>query len=142
MTIQTTAPLEAYVGGERAALDDVPATVERAVAGVAAAQAGLRALTSADRAAILDRLGAALAGDVERLADELVAEAGFLTRRDMVLEVERAIDVVTLTAAATREGFDQLVNLEGSPRGRDAIGIVSGSRTARCSRSPRSTGRS
>ena len=123
MTPHTTAP-EAFVGGRRTPLDDPAATIEAAVAGVAAAQHALRALSSADRAAILDRLGVALATDVERLADELVAEAPFLTRRDMVLEVERAIDVLTLTAAATREGFDEVVNLEGSPRGRDALGIV------------------
>lgn len=115
---------EAFVRGRRTALDDPAATMEAAVAGVVAAQPMLRGLSSADRAAILDRLAAALRQDVERLADELVAEAGFLTRRDMVLEVERAIDVCTLTAAAVREGFDDLVNLEASPRGRDAFAIV------------------
>ena len=116
--------LEALVAGRRRPLDDEATVVEAAVAGVAAAQAGLRSLSAADRAAILDRLAAALAEDVDRLADELVAEAGFLTRADMVLEVQRAIDVVTLTAAATREGFDEVVNLEASPRGRGAIGLV------------------
>jgi acyl-CoA reductase-like NAD-dependent aldehyde dehydrogenase len=115
---------ETYIAGRRAPLDDPEDAIEAAVAGVAAAQDGLRALSAADRAAILDRLAAALAEDVERLADELVAEAGFLTRGDMVLEVQRAIDVVTLTAAATREGFDEVVNLEGSARGRGAIGLV------------------
>ena len=117
-------PLEAFVAGRRTPLTDPAATIEAAVAGAAAAQHGLRALSSADRAAILDRIGVALAHDVERLADELVAEAPFLTRGDMVLEIERAIDVLTLTAAATREGFDELVNLEGSTRGRNAIGII------------------
>jgi acyl-CoA reductase-like NAD-dependent aldehyde dehydrogenase len=121
-TIGTTT--EALVAGRRTALDDPAATIETAVAGVAAAQPRLRRLSSADRAAILDGLAAALREDVERLADELVAEAGFLTRRDMVLEVERAIDVCTLTAAATREGFDEVLNLEASPRGRDTLAIA------------------
>lgn len=115
---------EAFVGGKRTALDDPAATMKAAVAGVVAAQPMLRRLSSADRAAILDRMAAALREDIERLADELVAEAGFLTRRDMVLEVERAIDVCTLMAAATREGFDEVVNLEGSPRGRDTLAVV------------------
>jgi len=42
----------------------------------------------------------------------------------MVLEVQRAIDVFTLAAAATREGFDEVVNLAASPRGRDTLAIV------------------
>ena len=115
---------EAFVAGRRTTLDDPEATIETAVAGLVAAQPRLRSLSSADRAAILDSLAAALREDVERLADELVAEAGFLTRRDMVLEVERAIDVCTLTAAAVREGFDRIVNLEASPRGRESFAIV------------------
>lgn len=115
---------EAFVGGRRTALDDAAATIEAAVAGVVAAQPVVRGMSSADRAAILDRMAALLREDIEQLADELVAEAGFLTRRDMVLEVERAIDVCTLTAAATREGFDEIVNLEASPRGRDTLAIV------------------
>lgn len=117
-------PAEAYLAGERTALDDPAAVIESAVARAVAVQPVLRRLSSADRAAILDRLASALAADVERLADELVAEAGFLTRRDMVLEVHRAIDVVTLTAAAVREGFDEVVNLDGSPRGRDTLAVV------------------
>jgi len=115
---------QALVGGRRLDLTDPAATIEAAVAGVVASQRALRDLTAADRAAILDRLGAALGADAERLADDLVAEAGFLSRGDMVLEVQRAVDVVTLTAAAAREGFDSLVNLEGSVRGRGAMGIV------------------
>lgn len=123
-SVPVRAPAEAFVGGARTALTDPQATIEAAVAGVAAAQPGLRRLSSADRAAILDRLVAALGADVDRLADELADEARFLTRGDMVLEVERAIDVCTLAAAATREGFDEIVNLEASPRGRDTLAIV------------------
>ncbi len=113
---------EALVGGARIAPDDD--AVERAVAGAAAALGETRRLPAARRAAILDRVAAGLARDADRLAEELARESGFLTRRDMVLEVERAIDVCTLTAAASREGFDEIVNLEGSPRGADTLAIV------------------
>ena len=116
--------VEAFVRGERIALGDDWSVVEDAVAGVAGAARAVRRISSADRAAVLDRLASGLTADIERLADELVAEAGFLTRRDMVLEVERAIDVCRLTAAAVREGFDSTANLEGSPRGRDTIAFV------------------
>lgn len=121
---QVSAPVEAFVGGQRIPLAEGRSLVDRAIVGVVAAQPRLRRLSSADRAAILDRLAAALGTDIGRLADELVSEAGFLTRRDMVLEVERAIDVCRLTAAATREGFDSVVNLEGSLRGRDTVALV------------------
>jgi acyl-CoA reductase-like NAD-dependent aldehyde dehydrogenase len=120
----TTQAAEAFVSGSRISLDDPRTTMETAVAGVAAAQAGLRSLSSADRAAILDRVVAMLAADVDSLADELADEARFLTRNDMVLEVQRAIDVCTLTAAAVREGFDRVANLAGSPRGRDTLAVV------------------
>jgi acyl-CoA reductase-like NAD-dependent aldehyde dehydrogenase len=121
---RASASAEAFVGGVRTPLDDPQATIETAVAGVVAAQPGLRELSSADRAAILDRIVAMLSEDVESLADELADEARFLTRNDMVLEVQRAIDVCTLTAAAVREGFDRVVNLAGSARGRDTLAVV------------------
>lgn len=119
-----TETLEALVGGERVPLADPEAMLEGAVAGVVAAQAEVKRLSAAERAAILDRVAAALRERAGTLADELAAEAGCLTRNDMVGEVDRAIDTATLTAAATREGFDTLVNLDGSSRGRDAISIV------------------
>lgn len=115
---------EAFVGGERRSLDDPAAVVEAAVAGVVAAQAVTLSLSHAERAVVLDGIAAALRERAVPLADELAAEAGCLTRNDMVGEVERAIDVATLTAAAVREGFDEVVNLDGSSRGRDAISLV------------------
>lgn len=118
------AALEAFLGGRRVPFSDPEASAEAAVAGVVASQPEVKRLSAADRAAILDRLAAALGVRAVPLAAELAAEAGCLTRKDMELEVERAIDVITLCAAAAREGFDELVNLEGSPRGRDAISIV------------------
>jgi acyl-CoA reductase-like NAD-dependent aldehyde dehydrogenase len=120
----TTDTLEAFVGGARVPLADPAAVVESAVAGLVASQDAVRALSGAERAAILDRVAAALAERASALADELAAEAGFLTTKDMVGEIARTIDLATLTAAATREGFDELVNLDGSSRGRDAICIV------------------
>jgi acyl-CoA reductase-like NAD-dependent aldehyde dehydrogenase len=123
-TLPASVSAEAYVGGVRTPLADPRATIETAVAGVAAAQPRLRELSSADGAAILDRVVAMLNEDVDSLADELADEARFLTRNDMVLEVQRTIDVCTLTAAAVREGFDRVVNLAGSPRGRDTLAVV------------------
>jgi aldehyde dehydrogenase (NAD+) len=120
----TTETLDAFVGGERLPLTDPAAVVETAVAGLVAAQDEAHALSDAERAAILDRIAAALAERATELADELAAEASFLTTKDMVGEIERTIDLATLTAAAVREGFDELVNLDGSSRGRDAIAIV------------------
>ena len=61
-TLSASASAEAFVGGVRTPLADPEATIETAVAGVVAAQAGLRELSSADRAAILDRDR----GDAER----------------------------------------------------------------------------
>src|SRR6201994_3714968 len=124
LSASASASAEAFVGGVRTPLGDPEATIETAVAGVVAAQAGLRELSSADRAAILDRIVVMLNEDVDSLADELADEARFLTRNDMVLEVQRTIDVCTLTAAAVREGFDRVANLAGSPRGRDTLAVV------------------
>ena len=123
-TFPASASAEAFVSGVRTPLRDAQATIEAALDGVVAAQPSLRQLSSADRAAILDRLVSVLSQDVDSLADELADEARFLTRNDMVLEVHRAIDVCTLTAAAVREGFDEIVNLAGSPRGRDTVAVV------------------
>ncbi|MEZ5076791.1 MAG: aldehyde dehydrogenase family protein [Solirubrobacterales bacterium] len=122
----TTAPArpEAFVGGRREPFSDPEGSAEAAVAGAVSAQAEVKALSAADRAAILDRLAAALGERSAPLAAALAAEAGCLTRKDMELEVERAIDVITLCAAAAREGFDELINLEGSTRGRNAFSIV------------------
>jgi acyl-CoA reductase-like NAD-dependent aldehyde dehydrogenase len=124
MATTAAGTLEAFVAGKRLPLTEPEATTEAAIAGVVAAQDSVLALSAAERAAILDRIAAALRERALPLADELAAEAGCLTRNDMIGEVERAIDTVTLTAAATREGFDELVNLDASSRGANAISIV------------------
>jgi acyl-CoA reductase-like NAD-dependent aldehyde dehydrogenase len=112
----------AFIGGEDATLDD--AAVERAVAGVSAAIAQTRRLSSYDRAAILDKVVLSLKADADAIVEEMTDESGCLTRRDMVLELERTIEVFSLSAAAAREGIESLVNLDAALRGRDATGIV------------------
>lgn len=112
----------AFIGGDDISLDD--AAIERAVAGVAAALAVTRLLSSYDRAAILDRIIIALKADAEAIVDAMTDESGCLTRRDIVLELERTIEVFSLSAAVAREGIEGLVNLAAALRGRDATGIV------------------
>ena len=114
--------VSAFIGGEDVSLD--AAAVERAVAGVAAAMPELRRLSSYDRAAILDRVVLALKADAEAIIDAMTDESGCLTRRDMALELERTLEVFSLSAAVAREGIEGRVNLDAALRGRDATGIV------------------
>jgi acyl-CoA reductase-like NAD-dependent aldehyde dehydrogenase len=110
------------IRGSRAPLG--PEAIETAVAGIAASLRPLRALSSFDRAAILDRIAAALRDDRQELAEALARESGYLTLRDMLLEVDRSIDVFTLSAALARVGLEETVNLDAVARGRSAIGLV------------------
>ncbi len=110
------------VGGRKVVLD--AAMIEAAVAGVVSASPGLRGLSSFDRAAILDKVAAALSSDKAALARRLANESGYLTLRDMVLEVERTIEVFTLAAAVARVGMEETVNLDAVSRGRNTVGIV------------------
>lgn len=114
-----TNPCDAFVGGRR--VPPSPESTEEAVTRAVAAMTQLKRLSGADRAAILDRAAARLQAGAESLATTLADESGTLSRQDMVLEVQRAIDVCTLSAAAARTGFGEMVNLEGSPRGRDTL---------------------
>jgi aldehyde dehydrogenase (NAD+) len=114
--------LRALVGGEAVSLD--AGTVERAVAGVAAATAETRRFSSYDRAAILDKVVLALKADADAIVDAMTDESGCLTRCDMVLELERTIEVFSLSAAVAREGITSTVNLDAAARGNDATGIV------------------
>ena len=120
--IDKNAVPRAFIGGENVALDD--AATERAVAGVAASIVQTKRLSSYERAAILDAVVLALKADADAIVDEMTEESGCLTRRDMVLELERTIEVFSLSAAVAREGIDSTVNLAAALRGRDAIGIV------------------
>src|SRR5277367_2380764 len=97
--ISTEAPL-GYLGGEVRRLD--AAAVEAAVSGAVSAARAVKALSSFDRAAILDAVVEDLRARKAELARAMAAESGYLTLRDMMLEVDRTIDVFTLCAAAAR----------------------------------------
>jgi acyl-CoA reductase-like NAD-dependent aldehyde dehydrogenase len=112
----------AFVGGEDITLDE--AAVERAIAGAVAAMPEIRRFSSYDRAAILDRVVASLKADADAVVDAMTEESGCLTRRDMVLELERTTEVFSLSAAVARDGIETLVNLDAALRGRDATGLV------------------
>jgi acyl-CoA reductase-like NAD-dependent aldehyde dehydrogenase len=114
--------VEAFVGGENVALTD--AVIERAVAGVTATIARTRHLSSYERAAILDKVVLGLKADADVIVDAMTEESGCLTRRDMVLELERTIEVFSLSAAVAREGIHTTVNLDAALRGKDATGLV------------------
>ncbi len=114
--------VEAFVGGENVGLTD--AVIERAVAGVTAAIAQTRRLSSYDRAAILDKVVLGLKADADAIVDAMTEESGCLTRRDMVLELERTIEVFSLSAAVAREGIHTTVNLDAALRGKDATGLI------------------
>jgi len=98
--------------------------VEAAVSGAVSAARAVKALSSFDRAAILDAVVEDLRARKAELARAMAAESGYLTLRDMMLEVDRTIDVFTLCAAAARTGFDEAINLDAAARGRDSVGLV------------------
>ena len=49
---------------------------------------------------------------------------GYLTVRDMLLEVDRSVEVFTLCAALAHTGMEETINLDAAARGRGAIGLV------------------
>ena len=113
---------EGLVLGQRVALD--AGQIETAVAAAHACQRALRALSGFDRAEILDKVANALRAAREDLAEGMASESGYLTLRDMQLEVDRSVEVFTLSAALARVGLDETVNIEAVGRGRGAIGWV------------------
>jgi acyl-CoA reductase-like NAD-dependent aldehyde dehydrogenase len=119
---QTQEVAEGFFGGARQPVTENE--VERAIAGLTDIAPSVRRLSSDDRAVILERVARALADDAEQLATALTAESGFLTHRDMVLEVQRAVEVFTHAAAVARVGLDEVLNVDAVARARDAIGIV------------------
>jgi acyl-CoA reductase-like NAD-dependent aldehyde dehydrogenase len=118
----THATRTAFVAGRLVALDGD--TLEQAVAAAAASASHIRALSSHDRASILEHVAGALQRDAAGLAAALAGEAGYLTVGDMQLEVQRAIEVFTLTAAHTRVGTSEQLNLDAVDRARGDIGYV------------------
>jgi acyl-CoA reductase-like NAD-dependent aldehyde dehydrogenase len=101
----------------------VPA-LDEVVAEMAASIERTRALSTASRADILQRIAAELARDPSSIARSLTEESGYLTLRDMELEVHRAIEVFTLTAAYVRTGMTEPLEVDAVERGRGAIGFV------------------
>jgi len=118
----TSISRQALVHGRRRDIDS--RTIADAVAAVTAAAPRIRAMSSHDRALVLERAAAALAADAEGIATALAAEAGYLTVGDMRLEVQRAIEVFTLTAAQARIGLVETLNLDAVDRARGDIGFV------------------
>ena len=113
---------EGLVLGQRVALD--AGHIETAVAAAHAGQRILRAMSGFDRAEILDKVANALRAAREDLASGMASESGYLTLRDMQLEVDRSVEVFTLSAALARVGLDETVNIDAVARGRGAIGWV------------------
>lgn len=111
-----------FVAGTRQPVD--AAAVEQALAGVVAAAEEVRALSSNDRAKILQGVADRLAQDAAEIAVELTRESGFLAHRDMVLEVQRSVEVFTHAAAVARVGLTETLNADAVERARHAIGLV------------------
>jgi acyl-CoA reductase-like NAD-dependent aldehyde dehydrogenase len=84
----------------------------------------VRKTSSFDRASILDKVAAALAADAEEIARALADESGYLTVKDMRLEVQRAIEVFTLTGAYARTGSSEVLNVDAVERARGAFSYV------------------
>jgi acyl-CoA reductase-like NAD-dependent aldehyde dehydrogenase len=110
------------VGGRRVPAG--PDAIEQAVAGVVAAFPTVRALSSDDRASILEAVVADLTADAATLADDLAAESGYLTHADMVLEVQRTIEVFRHSAAVARIGLTETLNADAVARARHAFGLI------------------
>jgi acyl-CoA reductase-like NAD-dependent aldehyde dehydrogenase len=111
-----------FVGGSICTSDSE--TVELAVRSLAEAAATIRRTSSFDRAAVLDKVVAVLAAEAEEIAHALADEAGYLTVKDMRLEVQRAIEVFTLTAAHARGGMSEVLNVDAVDRARGAFSYI------------------
>ncbi|MGW9331770.1 aldehyde dehydrogenase family protein [Bosea sp. NPDC055594] len=98
--------------------------VEDAIARLAAAAAKIRATSSHDRAAILDKMAVSLAGDLESIAQALAEESGYLSFSDMKLEVQRTVEVFQLAAAYARVGMSEVLNVDAVERARGAVGYI------------------
>ena len=111
-----------FIAGEKRPIG--PEQVERAIALAAASADKVRRTSSFDRAAILDKVVASLAESAAEIAQALADESGYLSVKDMQLEVQRAIEVFTLTAAYARTGMSESLNIDAVERARGAIGYI------------------
>lgn len=98
--------------------------VERGVATVEGVAAKVRRTSSFERARMLDRVATALAARPDEIAQALADESGYLSAKDMRLEVQRAVEVFTLTAAYARTGMSESLNLDAVERARGTIGLI------------------
>jgi acyl-CoA reductase-like NAD-dependent aldehyde dehydrogenase len=112
----------AFVGGSDHPADAV--AVEAAVAGAARVAPELSRTSAYDRATVLDGVVAALEADADRIAADLTEESGYLTVRDMAMEVARTIEVFRQSAAVIRVGLTEALDLDAAERARNTIGIV------------------
>lgn len=120
-TIITT-PATAFVAGhDRAGDEDA---VEAAVTAAVAAAPALSRTSAYDRATVLEAVADGLAADAERLAAELTAESGYLTLRDMIGEVGRAVEVFRQSAALARTGLSEALDLDSVQRARHTYAVV------------------
>jgi len=111
-----------FIEGEECAVG--AAAVERAVALAAAALDKVRRTSSFDRAAVLDKVAVVLAAKAAEIAQALADESGYLTVKDMTLEVQRAVEVFTLTAAYARTGMSETLNVDAVERARGAVAHI------------------
>lgn len=111
-----------FIVGQEWALD--AGRLEEAVASAAASAAKVRRTSSFDRAAVLDKVAAVLAAEAAEIAQALADESGYLTVKDMQLEVQRAVEVFTLTAAYARTGMSEALNVDAVERARGAVGYI------------------
>jgi len=118
----TDIPRTGFVAGQEVPLD--AALVERAVAGLAAAAGTVRATSSFDRAAVLDKVAAALGEGLEGIAQGLAEESGYLSVADMKLETQRAMEVFQLAAAYARVGTSETLNVDAVERARGAVAHI------------------
>ena len=111
-----------YVDGSVREMND--ATTETAVLQICSALATTRRLSVADRALILDKISRSLEASAHEIATEIVDESAYLSIQDMLLEVQRAVEVFTLTAAFVRTGLTKAIDVDAVDRGRGAFGFI------------------
>lgn len=111
-----------FVEGEECTVD--AGAIERALVLAAAAADKVRRTSSFDRAAILDKIAAGLSTNAAEIAQALAYESGYLTVKDMALEVQRAVEVCTLTAAYVRTGMSESLNVDAVERARGAVAYI------------------
>ncbi len=98
--------------------------VENAVSLAVASADRVRRTSSFDRATVLDKVAANLSAEAAGIAEALASESGYLSVQDMTLEVQRAVEVFQLTAAYTRIGLSESLNVDAVERARGAVAYI------------------